>query len=71
MTTVCTPEQWAAAFIELGCNINQVDKELEACGISRSDPNKARQVRSEFLKQTLANMEVAKRGREQYKNWKS
>jgi hypothetical protein len=24
-----------------------------------------------FLKQTLANMEVAKRGREQYKNWKS
>lgn len=71
MTIIATPQEWAADFISHGCDISQVDKELEACGLTQSDPAKAAQVRAEFIKQTLANMEVAKRGKAQYKGWRA
>ena len=70
MTSICTPAEWAADLIRHNATLEQVNKELVCCGIQSSDPEKADQVRSEFIKQTLAGGELAKRGREQYKNWK-
>lgn len=69
MTTIATPQEWAADFISHGCDISHVDKELEACGLTQSDPTKAAQVRGEFIKQTIDNMEVSKRGQAQFKGW--
>mgnify|MGYP003131523304 CR=1 FL=1 len=71
MTSICTPAEWAADLIRHNATLEQVNKELIACGIQDSDPEKANAVRSEFIKQTLAGTELAKRGREQYKNWRS
>mgnify|MGYP003136722666 FL=1 len=70
MTSICTPQEWAADLIRHDATLEQVNKELVCCGIQSSDPEKADQVRSEFIKQTLAGTELAKRGREQYKNWR-
>jgi|TARA_R110002020_G_scaffold458642_1_gene676165 S-adenosylmethionine/arginine decarboxylase-like enzyme len=70
MTSICTPAEWASDLIRNRATLEQVNVELVSCGIQDSDPTKAEQVRHEFLKQTLANMAVAKRGRQQYKGWK-
>ena len=63
----CTPGEWAGDFIERNYNLDQVWESLNCAGVV---PEKAREIRDEFLKQTLANMAVAKRGRQQYKGWK-
>ena len=70
MTTITTTKEWVAEFIRHNATLKQVNKELNACGIQNSDPNKAKEVRNEFIKQTIAGGELAQRGRQQYKNWK-
>ena len=60
---IARADEWAADFIKCGADINVVNRELSACNVA---PDKAEAVRAEFIKQTLAAMEVAKRGREQW-----
>ena len=61
--------EWAQALINAGADMAAVNRELEAA-LMTPNPELARDVRAEFTRLTLANMEVAKRGREQYKGWK-
>ena len=63
-------EEWAAEFVKLNCNIDQVNKELNA--VYCFDPEgaqKAAIVRQEFIKQTLARMNSATIN-SQYNGWK-
>lgn len=62
-----TPKEWASDLIRHGCTLIEVKKELEAC---MADPEVSVAVIHEFQKQILENMQVAKRGKEQYKKWK-
>lgn len=61
--------EWAQALIDAGADMAAVNRELEAALIV-PQPELARDVRAEFTRLTLASMEAAKRGREQYKGWK-
>ncbi len=61
--------EWAEALIRAGADMAAVNRELDAALIV-PQPELARDVRDEFTRLTLANMEVAKRGREQYKGWR-
>ena len=61
---------WAQALIDAGADMPAVNRELAAALIT-PNPELARDVRAEFTRLTLANMEAAKRGREQYKGWKN
>jgi len=60
---IARADEWAADFIKCGADINALNRELSACNVA---PDKAEAVRAEFIKQTLAAMEVAKRGRNQW-----
>ena len=60
--------EWAQALIDVGADMAAVNRELEAALIT-PNPELARDVRSEFTRLTLANMEAAKRGRAQYAGW--
>jgi len=62
--------EWAQALIDAGADMAAVNRELDAALIT-PNPELARDVRAAFTRLTLANMEVAKRGREQYKGWKN
>jgi len=60
---IARADEWAADFIKCGADINALNRELSACNVA---PDKAEAVRAEFIKQTLAAMEVSKRGRNQW-----
>ena len=62
--------EWAQSLINAGADMAAVNRELDAALIT-PNPELARDVRAEFTRLTLANMEVAKRGREQFKGWKN
>jgi len=62
--------EWAQALIDAGADMAAVNRELDAALIIPQQ-KLAQAVRDEFIRLTLANMEVAKRGREQYKGWKN
>ena len=66
MSYITTPKDWAANFIRLGCTLSQVERELEACN---AEPQMRADVVSEFYRQTIGGMEVAKRGRDQFRLW--
>ena len=70
MTSICSPKEWAAQFVECGRHIDQVDKELEA--VYCFDPNgkqKSALVRNEFIKQSLERNNKAIINA-QYKGWR-
>ena len=58
--------EWAAQLIKAGANLNAVNRELICCGIQASNPEEAKAVRSEFVRQTLDATEISKRCKEQY-----
>jgi len=60
--------EWAESFIRAGADMAAVNRELEAVFFG-PEPEKKAAVRNEFIRLTLANMEVAKRGRQQYAGW--
>jgi hypothetical protein len=62
--------EWAQALIDAGADMAAVNRELDAALIIPQQ-KLAQAVRDEFIRLTLANMEAAKRGREQYKGWKN
>jgi hypothetical protein len=62
-------QEWAAQFVKAGANLNAVNRELICCGIQASNPEEARAVRSEFIRQTLDANDVSKRCKQQYKGW--
>ncbi len=66
MSHITTPKEWAADFIRHGCTLSQVGCELEACN---AEPQMRADVVCEFYRQTIENMEVAKRGRDQFRAW--
>ena len=63
-------QEWAAQFVKAGANLEVVNRELICCGIQASSPEDAKAVREEFIRLTLENTELARRGREQFENWK-
>jgi len=60
--------EWAESLIRAGADLDAVNRELDAVFFG-PEPEKKAAVRSEFTRLTLANMEVAKRGRAQYAGW--
>lgn len=62
--------EWAQSLINAGADMAAVNRELDAALIT-PNPELAQAVRAEFTRLTLASMEVAKRGRAQYKGWKN
>mgnify|MGYP003153810259 FL=1 len=62
--------EWAAQLVEAGATLDTVNRELICCGIQASSPEDAKAVREEFIRLTLENTELARRGREQFENWK-
>tara|TARA_R100001086_G_scaffold96718_1_gene48104 strand:- start:382 stop:588 length:207 start_codon:yes stop_codon:yes gene_type:complete len=66
MSYITTPKDWATDFIRHNCTLAQVKRELEACN---ANPKMREDVINEFYRQTIENMEVAKRGRDQFRAW--
>lgn len=62
--------EWAEALVRAGADMAAVNRELDAAMIT-PQPELVRDVRAEFTRLTLASTATAKRGREQYKNWKA
>ena len=60
--------EWAESLIRAGADMAAVNRELDAAFLE-PEPEKKAAVRSEFTRLTLANMEVARRGRAQYAGW--
>ena len=62
-------QEWAAQFVKAGANLDAVNRELICCGLQNSNPEEAKAVRSEFIRQTLDATDVSKRCKQQYKDW--
>lgn len=62
-------KEWAKELYEAGANMAAVNRELTAA-MYEPDPVLCEAVRSEFTKLVLEDMEVSKRGKAQYQNWK-
>jgi len=62
-------EEWAEQLFKVGATLDQVKTELTSAFVDpRSDLGC--QVIAEFRRLVLDNMEISKRGKAQYQNWK-
>ena len=62
-------KEWAESLYRAGADMTAVNKELAAAMIA-PNPTLAASVRNEFTKLVMSNMEIAKRSKTQYANWK-
>jgi hypothetical protein len=65
-------KEWAGQFVRMGATMAAVEKEIAALNLVGEviSPADAAKLKNEFTKQTLANMEISRRARQQYAGWK-
>jgi hypothetical protein len=62
-------KRWAKQLHEAGADMAAVNREL-AAAMYEPKPLLCEAVRSEFTRLVLEDMEISKRGKTQYQNWK-